>query len=106
MSQSQEVREAVVLYRRAANGTLWQFEIGAGSAYLSQILKDGTRAIVKSYRIKSQEGGLRDIPFGTPVPESEVPPEPSWHMPDDERVDVPTVPTTPEEAAASGFGRE
>lgn len=114
MSQAQEVPEAVVLYRRLPNGTLLQYEIGPASAYMSIIEKDGTRALLKTYRITSQAAAIKDLPSGDPVPESDVPPEPpllSMSVLDIEtRSELGELgteaPTTPQEAAASGLGRE
>ena len=107
---SQTLAPAVKLYRRLPTGVILQYEIGPGSAYQYEVQRDGTRALRKSYRITSQAAAIKDLPAGEPIEESDVPPDPGLLGRLDmsalnlEPPDSPGVPTTPQEAAASGFG--
>lgn len=88
-----------------------QYEFGGRSAYAHIVESDGTRRMHKHWSITDVAAAVRNIPGGTPVPASEVPDEPPLSIPTDVSTGVPTgapsvVPTTPQEAAAAGFGHE
>lgn len=82
------MESSVVLYRRAPDGSLIQYEFGGRSAYQHLVEPDGRRRMLKHYSITSVADAIRDIPVGTPVPASDVPEEPPLFDPD-------RVPTTP-----------
>lgn len=98
--------DIIVLYRRLSNGDLVQYKFGGRSAYLSLVKKSGRREMLRHYSITDVAAAARTIPSGTPVPPEQVPAEPSLADALDklDTLDTLEAPTTPKEAAASGFG--
>lgn len=97
-----DLPEAVTVYRRSPKGNLIQYEFGGRSFYMSTVdERTGQRNLFKMGTIGNLERAIKSIPDGTPVPASEVPPEPPLHALSD--LDVFA---TPEDATASGSGRE
>ena len=109
-----DTAEFALIHRRNTHtGALLEYQIAAPSAYVYEVAGNGERILVKHVTVNSQERAVKELPRGEPVPPSEVPPEPrlptaadlDLDLDDDEEKEV-SVPTTPQEAAASGFGYE